>query len=127
MNMLPDEKRRCHRTGFQLTCFECVTVHKCALWKRVTLLERHPETGAEIPRDAYDCLDSQQELFWKDMLRRQLQTTVTVDKLSHEVKAANDSGMANALMGINGQIRQIARAEAAALAPPETPKLIEGS
>ncbi len=108
-NPIPPKEGGCHRTGFTKTCFECVTEHKCKLWKRVALiLDRHPETGAEIPSDAYDCIDSITELFYKDMLRRQLQTTHTVDKLSAEVKAANDTGMANALMGINRQVRRLA-------------------
>lgn len=125
--MLPDKTTKCHRTGFQETCFKCVTDHGCRLWKRLTLVERHPETGAEISVDKYDCLDSQQEIFWKDLLRRQLQTTATVDKLSNEVKQANDTGMANALMGINGQLRKLASDTPMLPFDPPAPKLIGGA
>ncbi len=102
--MLPDKTSKCHRTGFQETCFKCVTEHGCKLWKRVTLLEHNPETGAEIAKDAYDCLDSQQELFWKDMLRRQLQTTATVDKVAATVERANDQQMVGAIARLNRQM-----------------------
>lgn len=119
--MLPDKTTKCHRTGFERTCFECVTAHGCRLWKRVTL-EGHPENGA--PVDHYDCIDSLTDMYMKDMLRRQLQTTHTVDKLSDEVKQANASGMANALLGINQQMRAaIASHDQLALPLPQ-PKLI---
>lgn len=81
--MLPDKTTRCHRTGFAETCFKCVTEHGCRLWKRVTL-ERHPETGNPSV-DHYDCLDSLQDLYQKDMLGRQLQTTATVQELRNDV------------------------------------------
>lgn len=126
--MLPDEKTMCHRTGFTKTCFECVVTHKCRLWKRVTLTDRHPETGAEISKDTYDCVDSLQDLFWKDMLRRQLQTTATVDELRKEVRTSNDAGMANALLGINREVQRLAdrREEQDALALAGTaPTLID--
>ena len=101
--MLPDKTTMCHRTGFTQTCHKCVTEHGCRLWKEVTL-EGHPETAAPVKH--YDCADSLMDLYLKDMLRRQLQTTATVDKLSNEVKQANDSGMVNALLGINREIRR---------------------
>jgi hypothetical protein len=121
--MLPDKTTKCHRTGFQETCFKCVTEHNCRLWKHVTL-EHHPETG--VPGVShYDCVDSLQDLYLKDMLRRQVQTTATVDSLRKEVQQANDAGMANALMGINQQIRAIGGTLAPSLPPADTPKLLE--
>jgi len=114
--MLPDKTTKCHRTGFQETCFKCVTEHNCRLWKRVTL-EHHPETGAPGV-DHYDCVDSLQDLYLKDMLRRQVQTTATIDSLRREVQNANDAGMANALMGINQQIRALSNQAAAPALPP---------
>lgn len=106
--MLPDEKVMCHRTGFATSCFDGVTKHKCRLWKRVTLTDRDPESGAEIGKDAYDCIDSLQDLFWKDMLRRQLQTTATVDKLSKEVRESNAGAMGALLGGVNHTLQQMA-------------------
>lgn len=128
---LPDKKTMCHYTGFSKSCFECVTEHGCRKWKPVSVIvDRHPDTGEAIAKDIYDCLDSIEELFWKDMLRRQLQTTATVDKLSNEVKQANDGGMANALLGINREIRRqtdmLEHSNVAAL-PDAAPKLIENN
>ena len=118
--MLPDKTTKCHRTGFTKSCFECVTEHGCRLWKRVQL-EHDPRNGAVLS-EHYDCVDSLVDLYMHDMLRRQSQTVSTVDKLSNEVKQANDAGMANALMGINREIRrQNGLIENAAPAP----KLIE--
>lgn len=104
----PDKETMCHRTGFTKSCFECVTQHGCRLWKHV-VLEADPSTPpghAVKPVDHWDCADSLADLYLKDMLRRQLATTATVDKLSNEVKQANDAGMTNALMGINREIRR---------------------
>ena len=100
----PDKETMCHRTGFTKTCFECVTAHGCRLWKRVTL-EGHPENGK--PVDHYDCADSLIDLYLKDMLRRQVQTTATVDGLRKEVQQANDVGVAStsAATGIVNPIR----------------------
>ncbi len=108
--MLPDKTSKCHRTGFQETCFKCVTEHGCRLWKRVTL-EFDPETGVKGQKDHYDCLDSLVDTYWKDMLRRQLQTTATVDKVAATVEKANDQQMVGAIARLNRQMdetRQIA-------------------
>lgn len=101
--MLPDKTTKCHRTGFAKTCFECVTEHNCRLWKHITL-EHDPATGRPGV-DHFDCLDSLHDLYMRDMLRRQVQTTASTDALRKEVHEANDSGMANALMGLNHVIR----------------------
>lgn len=121
--MLPDEKVRCHRTGFQETCFRCVTEFKCRLWKRVTL-EGDPRTppGAAVkPVDHYDCVDSLIDLYLQDQLRRQLQTTATVDKvttavdtLRREVKEANDVQMVGAIAHLNNRMDSLRDLPAAA-------------
>lgn len=126
---LPDKETKCHRTGFQLSCFECVTQHGCRLWKNIKL-EGDPRldpNAAQSAVDHWDCVDSLMDLYQRDMLRRQLQTTVTVDKLSNEVKQANDAGMANALMGINGQLRKLASDTPMLPFDPPAPKLIGGA
>lgn len=115
--MLPDKTTKCHRTGFQQTCFTCVTEHGCRLWKRVTL-ENHPET--KTPVDHYDCVDSLVDLYMKDMLRRQLQTTATVDKVAATVQQANDQRVVGAIARLNRQMdetRQAAIANGAGPAP----------
>lgn len=108
--MLPEKDVKCHRTfglaSGPLDCRTLVCEHGCRLWKRVTLISRHPETGAEIPTDSYDCLDSQQEVFWKDLLRRQEQTTATVDALRKEVREGNDQTLVGTLGRLNDKIDQ---------------------
>ena len=117
--MLPDKTTRCHRTGFAETCFKCVTEHGCRLWKRVTL-ENHPETKA--PVDHFDCVDSLIDLYMKDMLRRQLQTTATVDELRKEVHQGNDQQMVGAIARLN---RQMDEMHEITQIQSERPKLIE--
>lgn len=121
--MLPDKTTMCHRTGFTKTCFDCVTQHGCRLWKRVTL-EGHPENAK--PVDHYDCADSLIDLYLKDMLRRQLQTTATVDHLRKEVRESNDTSMVGALGRINAQINAQLSNGTEALSYDPAPKLIEG-
>lgn len=126
--MLPDPKTRCHRTAFKRTCLECVTKHGCRLWKRVTL-EGDPNTSpghAIASVDHYDCVDSLQDLYLKDMLRRQVQTTATVDKLSKEVRENNAGAMGALLGGVNQQLRimQNETQQALAHAHGDAPKLI---
>ncbi len=107
---LPDKETMCHRTGFIKTCFECVTQHGCRLWKHVRLEgdPRLPEGAAQSAIEHWDCADSLGDLYLRDMLRRQLQTTATVDELRKEVRQANDAGMVNGLMGINQQLHRLA-------------------
>lgn len=52
--MLPDEKIYCHRTGFQKTCFECVTGKKCQLWMQLQMI--NPQTGEQM--DRWGCKDA---------------------------------------------------------------------
>ena len=99
---LPDKTVMCHRTNFEKSCFSCVVEHGCRLWKHVTL-EHDPTTGKPAV-DHYDCADSLIDLYMKDMLRRQVQTTGSIDNLRKEVRDANDGGMASALAGINAQL-----------------------
>jgi hypothetical protein len=116
---IPDDKTMCHRTGFATSCFEGVTKHKCRLWKRVTM-EGHPENAK--PVDHYDCADSLVDLYLKDMLRRQLQTTATVDSMRKEVREANDAGLVHGLQGINQQLRHLTQDAQAQIANGATPQ-----
>lgn len=126
---LPKKGVKCHRTFSHpkgpIDCRTMVCDHGCQLWKRVTL-EGHPETAVAV--DHYECVDSLVDLYLKDMLRRQLQTTATVDTLRKEVRDANDIGMANALVGLNREMQRLDQQDQAALpngAAP-APKLLEG-
>lgn len=121
--MLPDKTTGCHRTGFEKTCFTCVTEHGCRLWKQVRL-DHDPQSGRPCV-DHYDCLDSLDHLYKQDGLRRQTQTTATIDALRKEVHDANDSGMASAMMGINRYLRD-GPDHRLAIAGSTSQKMIEG-
>ena len=107
--MLPDEKVMCHRTGFTKSCYECVTTHKCRLWKHITLEgdPRLPPGAAQAAVNHWDCVDSLLDIYHRDQLRRQLQTTATVDKLSKEVRESNAGAMGALLGGVNQQLRAL--------------------
>ena len=126
--MLPEKGVKCHRTFARpngpIDCRTLVCDHGCKLWKRVTLVDRHPETGAEIGKDAYDCLDSQQELFMKDMLRRQLQTTATIDALREQVDKSNDVHTVGLVGGMIGHFNRQLNGAAPQITA-DAPKLIE--
>ena len=126
----PDKETMCHRTGFTKSCFECVTQHGCRLWKHVTL-EGDPQLAPGATQSAvdhWDCADSLADLYLKDMLRRQLQTTATVDKLSKEVRENNAGAMGALLGGVNQELRRLGQHPQ----PPvlengaSQPKLLEG-
>ncbi len=106
--MLPDKTVMCHRTGFTKSCHECVTQHGCRLWKHVALEgdPRLPTGAAQAAIDHWDCADSLMDLYLRDMLRRQLQTTATVDKLSKTVADANDVQMTGAIARINRDLEE---------------------
>lgn len=108
---LPPKGVACHKTFARadgpIDCRTLICDHGCQLWQSVSeIVDRDPETGEPIAKDKFACLEVLEGMFWKDMLRRQLQTTATVDKLAREVKQANDGGMANALLGMNREIRR---------------------
>ena len=124
--VLPEKGVKCHRTFARaegpLDCRTMVCEHNCQLWKRV-VLEGDPETppGAAIrPVDHWGCVDSLVDLYMKDMLRRQLQTTATVDKLAKQVRETNDVAMVSTLYRLNDKIDA-----AMPMLPDHAPKLIE--
>lgn len=118
--MLPDKTTKCHRTGFEKTCFECVTQHGCRLWKH-TKFEFDPKSG-QPSIDVYDCLDSLMDLYTHDALKRQTQTTASVDAFRTEAHAANDTHMVGAMGRLNRQFD-----EAQALARPLEPQKLIGN
>ena len=127
--MLPEKGIKCHRTFARsegpLDCRTLVCDHGCRLWKRVTL-ENDPNNcmpGQPVkPIDHYDCADSLVDLYLKDMLRRQLQTTATVDELRKEVHQGNDQQMVGAIARLNRQMDEV---HAISHVQSERPKLIE--
>lgn len=102
--MFPDKETKCHRTGFEKTCHEIVSQCNCRLWRHFT--GKDPQSGAEM--DVWDCVEGMQLKFWIENARTNLMIAASVDKLVNTVVAANDSGMASALMGINAQIKRVA-------------------
>lgn len=129
---IPDATTMCHRTGFTKSCRSCVVDQGCRLWKRVTLENDPNNTQPPVkPVDAYDCADSLIDLYLKDMLRRQLQTTHTVDKttaavdhLRKEVRESHDVSMVGAISHLNRQFQEIASHDQLSLPLPQR-KLIE--
>jgi hypothetical protein len=126
----PDKDVMCHRTGFTKSCFECVKEHGCRLWKHVSLEgdPRLPPGAAQSAVDHWDCADSLADLYLRDMLRRQLQTTATVDELRKEVRESNAGAMGAILGSVNQQLRilqtQTQTQDAIAHSAPTSPKLI---
>ena len=108
---LPAKGVACHKTFGRndgpIDCRTLVCDHGCQLWQSVAeIVDRDPETGEPIAKDKFACLEVLEGMFWKDMLRRQLQTTATVDKLSNTVKQANDQTMIGTLVRLNDKIDQ---------------------
>lgn len=118
--MLPDEKIKCHETGFQETCFKCVTDYKCRKWSRVTGKDK--DTGNPI--DLYDCKDhwaSQIQQQSTAQLSMQLDTIASsIDKLRVEVQNGHDS----AVIGGIAQLNKTMVEARVALAAPNIQKLI---
>ena len=106
---LPDPKTRCHRTAFKRTCYECVTKYGCRLWKNVKL-EGDPRLAPNAVQravDHWDCIDSLNDIYQRDMLQRQESTIHTVDKFSKEVRESNAGAMGALLGGVNQQLRAL--------------------
>lgn len=122
---LPDKETRCHRTGYQETCFRCVTEYGCRLWKRLEL-QADRASGQPIV-EVYDCKDSHDDVYMKNIIGRLDTITGSIDRLRKEVQESNDAGMANALAGLNENIRRIScatREDVAALSHALPQKLI---
>lgn len=105
--MNPDKTTKCHRIGFQETCFTCVTEYNCRAWVRITGIDK--DTGQPI--DMYDCADHwgpriQQQA--TAQLSEQLTTVAkSVDALRKEVQQANDQQMIGALARLNQKVDEV--------------------
>ena len=108
---LPDKETRCHRTGFEKTCFECVTQYNCRLWRHL-VVDADRATG-EVLRDMWGCVDSLQQDYALNLMGRQDTTTATVDKLSRQVAESHDASMVGAIARLNhGLVEHDARRHA---------------
>jgi hypothetical protein len=102
--MLPDEKIMCHHTAFEKRCFDMVTQSKCRKWRNLVMTD--VQTGERT--NHWDCVEGLQHQIQLDTGRAVMNMVASLDKLATEVSSANDSGMANALMGLNAQVRRMA-------------------
>lgn len=113
---IPPKGKMCPRTFARndgpLECRTLVSDHGCDLWQSVSeIVDRDPDTGEAIGKDRFGCIEGDIKVLWmKDTLRRQLQTTATIDKLSKEVAQNNAGAMGALLGGINHTLQQIAEA-----------------
>ena len=78
--MLPDEKIRCHETGFQETCFKCVTEYKCRKW--VQVLGTNPQTGDALSK--WDCRDHWDTVLQIEQTSKINQLAASIDSLRNE-------------------------------------------
>ena len=99
--MLPDEKTKCHRTGFEKGCRDMVVNCNCRAWVRVK--GRHAETDA--PVDLYDCADHwapQIHMQSTEVMQKHLLTVAqSIDALRKEVAQTNDVHMVGAIARMN--------------------------
>ena len=77
----PEKDIGCHRTGFQKTCFECVTQHRCRLWQH--LMGTDPQTGVAF--DYYGCSDEWQTKLRLEATQQMRQAGASTDKVATEV------------------------------------------
>lgn len=117
---LPPKGRACHKTFARaegpIDCRTLVCDHDCQLWQNVSeIIDRDPDTGEPIAKDKFACLEALEGMFKKDMLRRQLQITHTVDKLTKVVEATNAGALGALLGGINQTLQQISEPSRGAL------------
>jgi hypothetical protein len=81
----------------------CVKVcHTCEFWDHIR--GKNPQTGTDI--DHWACTMKMQTFLSIENTLAQRQTTASIDALRKEVHEANDSGMANTMMGINAYLRK---------------------
>ncbi len=78
--MLPDKKIKCHLTGFEKSCFECVTEHGCRKWTQI--LGTHPQTGEAVSR--WDCADQWAPVLQVEQTAKLNQLATSVDSLRNE-------------------------------------------
>ena len=95
--MLPDERIMCHRTGFQVSCFDGVTKHRCRLWCHVSGTDA---MGKDI--DVYGCADELSIKLLHEVAKEVRQAAASTDKVATEVKKASDNAAARDVMLING-------------------------
>lgn len=102
MGPLPNKDIGCHETGFEKTCFDMVTQKGCQKW--VNVKGTHPQSGAQV--DCWACADQWREVLKIEMARSMQMVAASLDKVATAIDKVNDSNMAEALGGINTQMRK---------------------
>ena len=95
--MLPDEKIMCHRAGFQVSCFDGVTKHKCRLWCHV---DGTDAKGRDV--DVFGCADELVVKLIHESAKEMRQTAASMDKVATEVKKSSEEAAARDTYLING-------------------------
>jgi hypothetical protein len=80
MDFLPDEKTRCHHTGFEKSCREIVTGCGCRKW--VSVDGHNPNTGEAVKR--FDCADAWVPMLLIENSQMQRQTGAAVESLRND-------------------------------------------
>jgi hypothetical protein len=84
--MIPDKDIGCHRSGFQKTCFEGVTEHKCRLWTHI--IGMNPSTGEHI--DQFGCADEFHNKLMIENSQQQRQTAKAIESFRNAMVAQNE-------------------------------------
>jgi hypothetical protein len=87
---LPDEKRCCHHTGFSKSCRKFVTSGACRRW--VDLSFQNVKTGQVA--EHYGCIDDMNFPLNQLALKKQDETTASIDELRNESKQREETAMA---------------------------------
>jgi hypothetical protein len=85
-NSIPDEKIKCHRTGFTRSCKEIVCNGECRLWMQIT--GANPQTGETI--NQWGCADEWIPLLLIENSQQQRQTGAAVESFRNEMVKRND-------------------------------------
>lgn len=83
--MLPSKDIGCHRTGFQKTCFECVTLHCCQLWQQI--IGADPNTGEQINR--WGCSDVFANMLRIENAKEIRQAAASIDRFNNDMAIMN--------------------------------------
>ncbi len=88
--MLPDEKKKCHLTGFKTSCRKLVADGACQ--GRWTLLRGNdPDTGGELNR--YGCIDEHAHTMRLDLIRRTSGVAASVESRGNKTNDLIAEGM----------------------------------
>jgi hypothetical protein len=85
--MLPDEKIKCHHTGFKMTCLDGVVKHHCQKWMQ--MIGKHPQSEELINR--HGCADSFLPIVMIENTQLQHQTAKAVESMRNEIVKRMDS------------------------------------